>query len=38
MTFDTRARRAVEGIHRAVEAAELSSTQTPQKLRFDRYR
>ncbi len=38
MTFDTRARQAVQGIHRAVEAAEMSSTQTPQTLRFDRYR
>lgn len=38
MTFDTRARQAVQGIHRAVEAVEMSSTQTPQTLRFDRYR
>ena len=39
MTFDTRARRAVQGIHRAVEEMEMSSTKTPQRLtRFDQYR
>ena len=39
MTFDTRARRAVQGIHRAVEVMEMSSTKTPQRLtRFDQYR
>jgi hypothetical protein len=39
MTFDGRARRAVQGIHRAVEVMEMSSTKTPQRLtRFDRYR
>jgi hypothetical protein len=39
MTFDSRARRAVQGIHRAVEVMEMSSTKTPQKLtRFDQYR
>jgi hypothetical protein len=39
MTFDTRARRAAQGIHRAVEEMEMSSTKTPQKLaRFDKYR
>jgi hypothetical protein len=39
MTFDTRARRAAQGIHRAVEAMEMSSTKTPQRLtRFDQYR
>ena len=39
MTFDTRARRAVQGIHRAVEVMEMSSTKTPQRLtRFDHYR
>jgi hypothetical protein len=39
MTFDSRAHRAVQGIHRAVEVMEMSSTKTPQKLtRFDRYR
>jgi hypothetical protein len=39
MTFDSRARRAVQGIHRAVEVMEMSSTKTPQRLtRFDRYR
>jgi hypothetical protein len=39
MTFDTRARRAAQGIHRAVEVMEMSSTKTPQKLtRFDQYR
>ena len=39
MTFDGRARRAVQGIHRAVEVMEMSSTKTPQRLtRFDQYR
>jgi hypothetical protein len=39
MTFDTRARQAVQGIHRAVEEMEMSSTKTPQRLtRFDQYR
>jgi hypothetical protein len=39
MTFDNRARRAVQGIRRAVEVMEMSSTKTPQKLtRFDQYR
>jgi hypothetical protein len=39
MTFDTRARRAAQGIHRAVEVMEMSSTKTPQRLtRFDQYR
>ena len=39
MNFDTRARRAAQGIHRAVEAMEMSSTKTPQRLtRFDQYR
>jgi hypothetical protein len=39
MTFDSRSRRAVQGIRRAVEVMEMSSTKTPQKLtRFDQYR
>jgi hypothetical protein len=39
MTFDSRAHRAAQGIHRAVEVMEMSSTKTPQKLtRFDQYR
>ena len=39
MTFDSRARRAVQGIHRAVEVMEMSSVKTPQRLsRFDQYR
>ena len=39
MTFDSRARRAVEGIHRAVDVMEMSRTQTPQRItRFDQYR
>ena len=39
MTFDSRARRAVQGIRRAVEVMEMSSTKTPNKLsRFDQYR
>jgi hypothetical protein len=39
MTFDARSRRAAQGIRRAVEVMEMSSTRTPQRLtRFDRYR
>jgi len=38
MTFDTRARRAVQGIHDAVEAMEMSGPATPQTLRFELYR
>lgn len=39
MRFDDRAHRAAQGIHRAVEVMEMSSTETPQRLaRFDRYR
>jgi hypothetical protein len=39
MTFDTRAHRAVQGIHRAVEVMEMSDTKTPQRItRFDQYR
>lgn len=39
MRFDERARRATQGIHRAVEVMEMSNTKTPQKLRrFDQYR
>ncbi len=39
MTFEDRSRRAAQGIHRAVEVMEMSSTKTPQKLtRFDQYR
>ena len=40
MTLDTRARRAAQGIHRAVEVMEMSlDTQTPRKVdRFDDYR
>jgi hypothetical protein len=39
MTFDNRARRAVQGIHRAVEVMEMSSTKAPQRVaRFDQYR
>jgi hypothetical protein len=39
MRFDERARRAAQGIHRAVEVMEMSSTKTPQRLtRFDQYR
>jgi hypothetical protein len=39
MTFDTRARRAAQGIHRAVEVMEMSSTKTPQRVtRFDEFR
>jgi hypothetical protein len=39
MRFDERARRAAQGIHRAVEVMEMSSTKTPQEItRFDQYR
>jgi hypothetical protein len=40
MTLDTRARRAAQGIHRAVEVMELSTfTEVPRKVeRFDRFR
>lgn len=39
MRFDERARRATQGIHRAVEVMEMSDTKTPQRItRFDRYR
>ena len=39
MRFDERARRAAQGIHRAVEVMEMSNTKTPQKItRFDQYR
>jgi hypothetical protein len=39
MTFDTRARRAAQGIHRAVEVMEMSSTKTPQRItRYDQFR
>jgi outer membrane protein assembly factor BamB len=40
MTLDTRARQAAQGINRAVEVMEMStSTQEPRKVeRFDRYR
>jgi len=39
MTFDARSRQAAQGIRRAVEVMEMSSTKTPQRLtRFDRYR
>ena len=39
MRFEERARRAVLGIHRAVEVMEMSDTKTPQRLsRFDQYR
>jgi len=39
MNVDTRARQAVQSIHRAVEVMEMSSTKTPQRLtRFDQYR
>jgi len=38
MTFDTRSRQAAQGIRRAVEVMEMSSTKTPPRLtRFDRY-
>ena len=40
MTLDTRARRAAQGIRRAVEVMEMStSTKEPRKVeRFDRFR
>jgi Tol biopolymer transport system component len=40
MTLDTRARRAAQGIHRAVEVMEMStSTNEPRKVeRYDRFR
>jgi len=39
MTFDTRARGAAQGIHRAVEVMERSDTEAPERIaRFDRYR
>jgi hypothetical protein len=39
MRFDERARRAAQGIHRAVEVMEMSNTKTPHKItRFDQYR
>jgi hypothetical protein len=39
MKFDERAQRAAQGIHRAVEVMEMSSTKTSQKItRFDQYR
>lgn len=40
MTLETRARRAAQGIHRAVEVMEMSrSTKEPRKVeRFDRFR
>ena len=40
MTLDTRARRAAQGIHRAVEVMEMTtSTKEPRKVeRFDRFR
>jgi hypothetical protein len=39
MTFDSRAGRAAQGIHRAVELMEMSSSVTPQRLtRFEEYR
>jgi hypothetical protein len=40
MTLDTRARRAAQGIHRAVEVMEMSTfTKGPRKVeRFDRFR
>lgn len=39
MRFDQRARRAAQGIDRAVEVMEMSSTKTPQRpARFDQYR
>jgi hypothetical protein len=38
MTFDSRSRQAAQGIRRAVEVMEMSSTKTPQRLtRFDQY-
>ena len=39
MRFDERARRAAQGIHRAVEVMEMSNTKTPHKITsFDQYR
>ena len=39
MTFESRARRAAQGIHRAVEVMEMSSTKTPQRItRFEEFR
>ena len=39
MTFESRSRQAAQGVRRAVEVMEMSSTKTPQRLtRFDRYR
>ena len=39
MTFDSRAHRAAQDIHRAVEVMEMSSTKTPTPVqRFDEYR
>jgi hypothetical protein len=38
MRFDERARRATQGIHRAVEVMKMSNTKTPQRVtRFDQY-
>ena len=38
MTFDTRARQAAQGIHRAVDVSEMSSTRHHRRSRFDQYR
>jgi len=39
MTLDTRARRATQGIHRAVAVMEMSTSREPSRLmRFERYR
>lgn len=39
MRFDERARRAAQGIYRAVEVMEMSDTKTPHRItRFDQYR
>ena len=39
MTLDIRARRAAQGIHRAVEVMEMTTTRTPGNVeRFDRFR
>jgi len=39
MTFESRSRQAAQGVRRAVEVMEMSSTKTPPRLaRFDRYR
>jgi len=39
MTLDTRARRAAQGIHRAVAVMEMSTSREPSRLmRFERYR